>query len=242
MFEPLNALERALMAAATDPSARAAFTQALLQSELYISPAGDQPADGGIGQLVISHLEQGDTPCVFTAPERIAAAVGAGAAVRGMPGRALFEELRIRGVHINPNCDFGVVYSPADVAEILDGVRQEVVAKDEKILLGHPAERPEALIKALSARLATLQGVKGAWILLAHRASEPEPSWLVGVDHDGDWEAISRAIGEVVAVTDLGGKTLSATPLQRNSLAASLRGGIPIVAPKKRGLFDFLKG
>lgn len=46
MFEPVNALERLLIAAATDPDARDAFIQAFLTSEVFISPAGDPPADG----------------------------------------------------------------------------------------------------------------------------------------------------------------------------------------------------
>src|SRR4051794_11923246 len=115
MFEPLNALERALMAAATDPAARQAFTRALLESDLFISPAGEPPADGGIDQLAISRLEQGETPCVFTARERLAEVLGPDAAVRGMPGRELLPQLRVRGAHINPNLDYGVVYSPADI-------------------------------------------------------------------------------------------------------------------------------
>jgi hypothetical protein len=84
--------------------------------------------------------------------------------------------------------------------------------------------------------------VKGAWLMLAHRQSEPEAAWMVGVDLDGDWEPLSRAIGEVAADTDLAGRELTATPLQDNDFGRSLRGGIPLVAPKKRGLFDFLKG
>jgi hypothetical protein len=252
MFEPLNALEQALMAAATDPDARRAFTQALLESELFISPAGEPPADGGIDQLAISRLEQGETPCVFTARERVAEVLGTDAPVRGMVGRELLPQLRVRGAHINPNLDYGVVYSPADITEILGGVTTEIITKSEEVLLGHPAQKPEALIKALGAALGGRPDVKGAWLLLSHRASEPKPSWLIGVDCAGPWEPISAAIGAVGAVTDLAGNTLSAIALKDDGLARTLRGGIPIVAaraaaspngpPKKRGLFDFLKG
>ncbi len=242
MFEPLNALEHALMAAAKDPTARRDFTDRLLEAHVYISPAGDPSANHGRGQVVVSHRPEGDRPCIFTARERLAQVVGENAAVRGGPGREFLETFRDQGAHINPNLDFGVVYSPADVAEILDGVRHEVVAKSEPILLAHPAERPEALIRALSAALGARREVKGAWLLLAHRTSEPDQSWIVGVDHEGPWEPISKTIGEVVAHTDLRGRVLNATPLQDNSFGRSLRAGIPIVAPKKRGLFDFLKG
>jgi hypothetical protein len=243
MFEPLNALERALVAAATDPSARRAFTDHLLESELYISPAGDSMANDGRGQVIVSHRPEGDRPCVFTARERVTEVVGPAAAIRGVPGRELLEVFRGQGAHINPNLAYGVVYSPADVAEILDGVRHEVVAKDEPILLAHPAQRPEALIAALGAALGARREVKGAWLMLSHRASEPAQSWMVGVDHDGAWAPISQVIGEVVSRTDLQGRALNATPLQDNDFSRSMRGGIPLIAAlKKRGLFDFLKG
>jgi len=249
MFEPLNALERALMAAATDPGARPAFTQRLLESTLYISPAGELGPDGNGGSLVVVHLKDGagDAADVFTAAERVQEVVGADARVLARPGRELLEQLSGRPVQLNPNLAYGVVWSAADIDAILGRPHSEVVAKDEKILLGHPAERPEALIQALAQALGVRPEVKGAWLLLAHRASEPEPTWLLGVDHDGDWEPISRVIGEVVSHTDLGGKTISATPLNDNTLGPRLRGGIPVVAPratarKKRGLFDFLKG
>ena len=243
MFEPLNALERALMAAAKDPASRRAFTDKLLESEVYISPAGDPSANNGRGEVIVSHRPEGDRPCIFTARERVTAVVGPAAAVRGAPGRELLEVFRQQGAHINPNLEYGVVFSPADVAEILDGVSHEVIAKDEPILLAHPAERPEMLIRALGAALGARREGKGAWLLLSHRASQPDQSWIVGVDHDGPWEPISQTIGEVVAHTDLRGLALSATPLQDNDFGRSLRGGIPLIAaPKKRGLFDFLKG
>ena len=59
MFEPLNALERTLIAAATDPSARSAFIQAMLDADLYCSPAGDVQPGGPIGQMVVVYLEPG---------------------------------------------------------------------------------------------------------------------------------------------------------------------------------------
>jgi len=38
MFEPSNGLERLLIAAATDPAQRAAFSKAVLEAHLYVAP------------------------------------------------------------------------------------------------------------------------------------------------------------------------------------------------------------
>lgn len=245
MFEPLNALEQQLMSAARDPAERPRFQQMLLEHTLYISPAG---ADGSDDQVVVSHQPQGDLTCVFTAAERVTQVVGPTARVKGAPGREVLERVRRQGAHLNPNLEYGVVFSPRDLDAILDGVSQEVVAKDEPLLLAHPAEPPTALIAALGAELSRMTQVKGAWLMLAHRASDPSQSWMVGVDASGPWDPVSQAIGRVTAVADLGGRALFATPLQDDSLARTLRGGIPIIAAaanaapaKKRGLFDFLK-
>jgi hypothetical protein len=242
MFEPLNALERALVAAATDPAARPAFTRALLESQLFISPAGEPLTDGQLGEFVVSYLPEGEAACVFTAVDRVTEVVGEGARAQGWPGRVLLEQLRTKPVHINPNLEFGVIYSVSDIAEILDGVRHETVAAGTQMLLSHPAERPEALIKALTSALGALGVVKGAWMLQAHRAGEASPSWLLGVDHQGDWATINRAIVGVVAQIDLGGRILEATSLDDSGLSRELRDGIPVVLPKRRKLFGFLKG
>ena len=238
MFEPLNALERQLMSAARDPTERPRFQQMLLEHTLYISPASD-----GSDQVVVSHQPQGDYTCIFTAAERVAQVVGSNARVRAVLGREVFERVRQQGAHLNPNLEFGVVFSPRDIDAILDGVSQEVVAKDEQVLLAHPAQPPTALIAALAAELGRLPQVKGAWLMLAHRASDPQQSWMVGVAADEPWEPVSQAIGRVAATADLDGRALYATPLQDNSFGRTMRGGIPIVAApaKKRGLFDFLK-
>ena len=55
-------------------------------------------------------------------------------------------------------------------------------------------------------------------------------------------DVIQRAIASVVAQTDLGGRTLEVMSLDRSDLSRDLRRGIPVVAPRRRGLFDFLKG
>ena len=241
MFEPLNALERMLIAAATEPSARTAFIQAMLETDLYCSPAGDVAQGAPIGPMVVAYLEDGQqAAALFTAPERLREVVGADARILARIGRALLEELGANPIQLNPNLVPSVIWSAEDIDEILAGPGPVHVPAGTEILLSHPAQTPTALIAALKSRLSSLGAVKGAWLLQADRGAGPY--WLVGVDLSGPWEPIGSALNEALQTVDLAGRVVEATPLTQSSLADALRGGIPIVAPKKRGLFDFLKG
>jgi hypothetical protein len=244
MFEPLNALERSLIAAASDPSAQAAFIQTLLDTELYCSPAGDVQPDGPIGPMVVVYLEPGrvQAAALFTAPERLHEIVGAGARCLGRNGRALLEELGAAPIQVNPNLVPSVIWSVDDIAQILGRSRVLQVPAGTQMMLSHPKQTPTALIAALASGLGALGAVKGAWLLQAQRAGQAEPSWLLGVDHAGSWSLVDAAITRAIAGIDLAGRTLEATPITLSPLSRDLRGGIPVVAPKKRGLFAFLKG
>jgi hypothetical protein len=244
MFEPLNALERTLIAAATDPSARPAFIQAMLDAELYVSPAGEVQPGGPIGPMVVVYLQPGrvQAAALFTAPERLHEIVGAEARCLGRTGRSLLEELGDAPIQVNPNLVPSVIWSVEDIAEILGHSRTVQIPAGTQILLSHPAQLPSALIAALASGLGALGAVKGAWLLQAQRAGQAQPSWLLGVDHTGSWSVVDAAITQAIAGVDLAGRTLEATPMTLSPLSRDLRGGIPIVAPKKRRLFAFLKG
>jgi hypothetical protein len=245
VFEPLNALERKLIAATTDPSARAAFTQAMLDADLYCSPAGEVAPGAQIGPMVVVYLEPGrvQASALFTAPERLREVVGQDARILARSGRALLEELGDHPIQLNPNLAPSVIWSVEDIAQILGtSSRPVAVPAGTQMLLTHPAIKPDALISALASGLGALGAVKGAWLLQAQRSGQPEPSWLLGVEHGGSWNIIDAAITRAIAGVDLGGRTLEATPITMSPLSRDLRGGIPIVAPKRRGFFDFLKG
>lgn len=237
MFEPLNTLERLLIAAATDPGARAAFIQAFLESEVYLSPAAEPPTDGSLGEFVVSYLESGEqAAALFTARERLAEVVGPDARVWAWNGRAVFEALRGKAIHLNPNLTPQVIWSAADIAEILDGRSTVQVPAGAQMLLSHPAVKPDALIAALKSALGSLSAVKGAWMLQADRGAQR--SWLLGVRHSGPWSDIDHAITGALTAAGPMDRPLQAMPITNDTLSRELRRGIPIVEPKKLlGLF-----
>ena len=243
MFEPLNGLERLLMAAARDPAERATFTKALLASEVYVSPTA-APDDGRVGSVRAATLPSGESgAAVFTAPERLTQVCGRDARVMVDTGRTLLEWLRPGPVFLNPGLDYAVTWSREELAQLLDGLVTETLDKPLTLLLAHPAVRPAALIARLTAAFAGAPAVRGAWLMLCHRADEPEQTWMMGVEHAGDWPAVQAATRRA-----LDGFTLDRRldVLDLNDRPDdTLRTGIPLKpAPRpqaKRGLFGFFR-
>jgi hypothetical protein len=109
-----------------------------------------------------------------------------------------------------------------------------------QVLLAHPKEKPEALIAALGRELGAVKSVRAAWLMLAFRSGQPGPSWMLGVDHTGDWDDVRAAITGAVAGDALQGGVLDAMPLDDGELSSTLRTGIPVVA-EKRGSFNLFR-
>ncbi|MFO1012876.1 MAG: enhanced serine sensitivity protein SseB C-terminal domain-containing protein [Caulobacteraceae bacterium] len=230
MFEPINALERLLVAAATDAKARPAFVGAFLQSEVFLSPAGDPPSEDELGPIVVANLANGETAAaVFTARERLFEVVGPDARVAALTGRELLEQARGEAVQVNPGLSPSVVWSPDDIEQILGP--GDDVAVGTQILLSHPMQQPTELIGRLRSGLTPLAQIKAAWILQAHRSDQADPMWLLGVEHSGDWAEVDQAIASSIRGLK-GEKPLQALSLTGDGLSQQLRRGIPVVAPK----------
>lgn len=240
MFTPVNEVERKLIDAATRPEARSVFVATMLESMLYLCPAGDPAVNNGLDQLIVSGPGTPDEAVVaFTSPERVREVVGPDARMHGMTGRDVLEMLRGKTLHLNVNLVPGVRWSAEDIDSILDGGRAEITKADEQVLLGHPSDPPTEMIAALGKTLGAVPGVKGAWLMLAHRSSEPEPSWMLGVETDGLWDDVRTAIGAALPGVDMKNRELQATKVEDVGFGASLREGIVVVAPKKKGLKGF---
>jgi len=258
MFEPENEIERLLMRAVTEPTARSAFERALMDSEVYIvlvpEGAAIVPGPDVTGtvpegtQFKLMSADRGGekVAAFFTAPSRARAWFKGDHFVAPEMPRNLFGRIPDTPFVLNPGSDYGNEFTPDEIKRLLagqfaDGPRTIVIDKPTQVLLMHPKEQPAALLAALARELGALKDVHGAWLMLAHRAGEPEPAWMLGVDHSGDWNDVRAAIGRAVAGDVLQGRMLDATPLAGSSLASTLRTGIPIVAAK-RGLLSKLCG
>ena len=251
MFEPENDIERMLMRAAAEPAERPGFARALMDTEIFVvlvsnaSPLVPGP-DGKVvipegTTLTMPFAMRGETKLIpfFSAPSRARAWFKDQHIVAPERVRDLFGRYPDVPLVLNPGSDYGKDFTPAEVKRMLAGHFDDgpqtitVPAGGQEVLLGHPKEIPEDLIKSLGRELGAVSSVRGAWLMLAMHAGQSEQSWMLGVDHEGPWQDVQAAIGRAVAGGILKGKILDSLPLKGSSLASTLRTGIPVIAAKR---------
>jgi SseB protein C-terminal domain/SseB protein N-terminal domain len=248
MFEPENDIERMLMRAATEPAARPAFARALMDAQIYVVFVSDKPPligpEGEFtvppdAKLSLQAATRGEERLVafFTAPSRAREWFKGNHIVMPDKTRDLFARHHNAAFFLNPGSNYGKEFLPGEVKGLLNGhfgdePQTEIIQKAEQVLLAHPKEIPADLIAALAREFGQLSSVRSAFLMLAQRSGKSEPSWMLGVDHNGSWEDVRAAIGRAIKDDVLGGWMLDAVSLHSSSLASTLRTGIPIIAAK----------
>ena len=252
MFEPENDIERLLMRASAEPAERPGFARALMDAEivLVLVPEGGDPiVPGPDGNAVIPEGTKMVLPSAVRGEERLIPFFSARSRAQAwyrndhvaVPGRTrdLFARYPGAPFVLNPGSDYGKDYTPGEVARMLagdfdlSGPQAVTTQAPQQIMLAHPKEIPTALIEVLAREFAGVQSVRGAWLMLAMRGGEAEQSWMLGVDHAGAWQDVQDAIGRTLTGDILKGRILDAVPLERSSLASTLRTGIPVTAAKR---------
>jgi hypothetical protein len=211
-FVPANLLEIALKDAVTDPAARPRFLAELLESKILIVPAGEPSGIvNGVAQenskISLANVAIEGRQCVpfFTSESRLPA----GTKYLMLDARAFFEMTRGAHLVMNPGAGYGKEFFPEEVARLLVGPglapkEHYVAKKDEKVLIGQPAEYPTELVAALSRFYATKPAVKRAWVAFCHNpARDAEGGLLIALDvaTPDDMERISAETGLIVEST-----------------------------------------
>jgi SseB protein N-terminal domain/SseB protein C-terminal domain len=245
MFEPENDIERMLVRAAAEPGERPGFARALMDAQVFVvliadggklvpGPDGKVTLPAG-AKLMMPSATRGEERLIpfFTAPSRARVWYKGQHIVAPETTRDLFARHHNEAFFLNPGSDYGKEFLSGEVKGLLNGhfeqgPQTEVIERPEQVLLAHPD-----LIAALGRELGALGSVRSAFLMLARRSGKSEPSWMLGVDHDGSWDDIRAAIGRALTGDVLGGWMLDATSLDRTSLASTLRTGIPIIAAKR---------
>jgi hypothetical protein len=246
MFEPENEIERLLVRAASDPFARAAFTRALMDAQIFLVLVPDGPVeqqgDGSVKvpegtKLALPSATRGEVKLLpfFTSPLRARTWFKGDYIVVPDKTRDLFVRYSNAPFVLNPTSDYGKEFTPEEVTRLLsgrfdDGPATEVIQKAEQVLLSHPDDMPTRLIAALGRELGALKSVRGAWLMQAMRDGQSEPSWMLGVDNMGSWQDVQAAIGRALAGGQLLDRALDAMPLDHSPISINLRSGIPIIA------------
>jgi hypothetical protein len=246
MFEAENEIERLLVRAASDPFARAAFTRALMDAQIFLvlvpdGPVQQQP-DGSVKvpdgtKLNLPSATRGEVKLLpfFTSPSRAHTWFQGEYIVVPDKTRDLFVRYSSALFVLNPASDYGKEFTPDEVRRLLsghfdDGPATEVIQKQEQVLLSRPADVPTELIAALGRELGALKSVRAAYLMQAMRGSQSNPSWMLGVDNMGNWQDVQAAIGRALAGGQLLDRELDAMPLDHGPISINLRTGIPVVA------------
>ena len=210
-----NPLERALRAAADDPSSRPDFYQLLVNSEVFVISGTSHEVHSvrtvqAGEQISIQNWQRADgSPVIpfFTSLEALQRALTEPSNYMCLPARSLFEITKGATLFLNPKLDYGKEFFPNEIEALLvDGVTRlpetRVTQKATKVLLGQPKERPTVMIDALTSFFAKRSQVVAAYLLLMHDTSlDQQPHLVVGIRAEGEFETLLREAGVVAADT-----------------------------------------
>lgn len=202
-FVPTNDLERAMHAAFLDPAANGDFLTALADQKVLV-PVAAQPVGNRV-EFPLFDVAGANHIAVFTSDSQLARANRAGADRLLLSGRDL-ASMWPAGVAmaINPGGDLGLSLPAEDVARLAappgGGVFERSIPAGSELIVGAPAQEPEALLDRVSAAAATLPEVRVLHRALVHaKDSAGTPRIVIGVEigPKADQEAVLGRLAEV---------------------------------------------
>lgn len=178
-FEPLNALEQALVAAtAGDDQARSAFEQALLDNALWAA-SRTAPRDDQTLTLIAARSADGQqATALFTARERLVEVLGQDVHAASLPGRQMLDMVKANPAVINPGLGYGVRFDSAALNRLV-GTPLPSEGERTPFALSNPDNAPTELLAGLKAALTPEQGVLAAWLAEARWSDDAEPGLLL---------------------------------------------------------------
>ncbi|HET9910738.1 MAG TPA: enhanced serine sensitivity protein SseB C-terminal domain-containing protein [Anaerolineales bacterium] len=210
-FFPENRLEALLMQAANDPSTRPEFYKELLVADLFVLIApGDHPYGNFVAQPGETLSIKGITVegrkliPVFTSERRLREYIQAQDSQARLNGRALLSMIATQndGIVLNPASGYGKEFTSHEVISLVDGSifqpRQQVLAKETKVLMGMPKEYPTEVVNALVRYFQGSSEVKKAYVAQIHMPDSGEPPHLIfSIQVDGDFRRLASDLGVV---------------------------------------------
>jgi len=209
--EPENQLERLLRLAAKEPAHRPEFYRVLLDSPVFVLGSTDDEAmgekyleEGSSLSLVNWEKEDGGSVIpFFSSFDTLQASIEEDVNYLELPARALFEMTQGAHLIMNPHSEFGKEFLPDEVALLLDdqlGTQSEVrtIEKETEVMMGQPEQYPVHLVDSLTTLFSKHDVVKAAYLGLIHDTTQDEqPNLIIGLQGDGDFDAVIREAGTV---------------------------------------------
>ncbi len=190
-FEPRNALEHALVAAAADPAQRGPFLRELLDATVLVVGDPSNPGPGGSPALRWANLPDGRACLPFySSAEWLGGVVRGDVPVLSLPARALFEGTRGSTLALNLGAPVAKEFTPAEISGLLSTGGADVASElghPDAMALDLPEEDPLAFIASATSVFARHPEVRAAYLGRIHipTAGTP-PHLIVGVEGEGD--------------------------------------------------------
>lgn len=209
-FTPANELERLLVQASTDPGARPDFYRDFLEADLIVlGYSGESPGEGeGVADLPAGSTvnivrwqdrEGQEALPVFSSRERLSEAIEQEARYMRIKGRVLLDIVGSElPLVLNPMSNYGKEFLPEELASMRDGsifrqLESTTVEENRQVLIGQPANYPQALVDALKSLFSRHPQVERAYLAQMHDpATNASPFLIVGVEAEGD-------VGQVIS-------------------------------------------
>ncbi|HEX8219738.1 MAG TPA: enhanced serine sensitivity protein SseB C-terminal domain-containing protein [Chloroflexia bacterium] len=212
-FTPTNELERLLVQASTDPGARPAFYRAFMDADLIVLGYSGQPIAEGEGVAVLpagstvnivrwQGQDGREAIPVFSSLERLRESIAQEERYMQIEGRVLLDIVgSALPLVLNPMSDYGKEFVPEELASMQDGsifrrLESTTVEENRQVLIGQPANYPQALVDALKSLFSRHPEVERAYLAQMHDpAAGASPFLIVGVQAQGDMGQVMSDAG-----------------------------------------------
>ncbi len=206
-------LEEVLKLAASEPAHRPEFFSLLMDASVVV-PGESAEAGSAIDAntpVDLQHWEKDDgtsiIPC-FTSVSALEQAVSSEQAYLVMPLRTLFEMTLGETLFLNPKLPEGKEFSPREIADLLGDhgsalSQQTVLEGGTTLLLSEIAEPPAQMVDSLTQLFAKYKSVRRAYVAHIRESADQPANLLIGIEADGDVDAIIQATGSVATDTML---------------------------------------
>lgn len=201
---PVNDLEKSLIEAYNDVSARNRFYTKLLWNDLIVLTDANPNLHEGVNTLnenttvQFVTFEDGRIP-IFTSENRIfdKGVVKEKLQIMSMKGQDLFGIAKGATFVLNPYSDYGKELLKEEIESLIDGSifedsNSHSVEKDTEVLIGQPTIKPTEFLKALSRLFQEHETVKSAFVGIIKMAkSEEEPHLIIAIDLEADLGSVT---------------------------------------------------
>lgn len=204
-------LEEVLKLAAVEPAHRPEFFALLMDASVVVPGESAQPEQAIDASTLVDlqHWEKEDGTSIipfFTSAEALQQAVSGEQAYLVMPVRTLFEMTLGEALFLNPKLPNGKEFSPREIAHLLDEgssalSQQTVLEGGTSLLLSEIAEPPAQMIDSLTQLFAKYKTVRRAYVAEIKEHADQPANLLIGIEGDGDLEAVIQAAGSVATDT-----------------------------------------